>query len=509
MRDVPGALLARAACAWTLALALAAGCGSQAGEEAAGGGPGAGAEPAASPEAGLPEIDPVVERALAPFTGDLPGMRERRMVRVLVTYDKTNFFFANGQPRGFEYELLRGFEKALNAGVGRGELATRVVFLPVPFESLLDSLIEGRGDVAASGLTITPEREARVAFSRPYLRDVDEIVVTGPKAPALEGLEELAGRRVLVARGTSYTAHLEQLSQRLEEEGLAPIEIVEADAGLQSEDVLELVNGGIAPITVVDRHIAELWSEVLPKLGLRPDLVVGEGEDIAWAVRKESPELLKALNTYTRKSRQGTLLGNVLFRRYHEDAQWIVDPMQKRDKERLSKLEPLFRRYADEYDFDWLAIAALAYQESGFDQSKRSRRGAVGIMQVMPSTAADPNVGIPDIETADRNVHAGVKYLGFLRDRYFSGQEIPGPERFDFALAAYNAGPRAVARARRRAEEAGLDPNRWFGNVEVAALQMIGREPVRYVANVNKYYVAYRLALLSESEPQQDGQSAR
>ena len=443
----------------------------------------------------LPPLDPVVARALDAWTGDLPQMRERRLVRVLVTYDKTNFFFAGGEPRGFEYELLQAFGKRLNAALPRGELPTRIVFLPVPFEDLLPALVEGRGDIVAAGLTITPQRQAQVAFTRPYLTGVDEVVVTRAGLRGISTLENLAGHRVVVARGTSYAPHLRSLSAELTAQGLAPIEVVEADAKLQSEDVLEMVNAGALELTVVDRHIAELWSSVLKDLEIRDDLLIHRGSEIAWAVRRDSPELREALDTHARANRKGTLVGNVLFRRYHQGNQWIRNPLSERDTQRLEELSQLFQVYAERYGFDWLGIAALAYQESGFDQSRRSPKGAVGIMQILPSTAADPNVGIPDVSETESNIHAGVRYLAFLRDRYFGGDEIAATERFDFALAAYNAGPSRVAQLRRRATALGLDENRWFGNVEVAALELVGRETVRYVAGVNKYYLAYRLAL--------------
>jgi len=359
-------------------------------------------------------------------------------------------------------------------------------------------LIEGRGDVAAAGLTITPEREQRVAFTAPYLTGVDEVLVSASGVEGIDSLDDLAGRRVVVARSTSYASHLRALSEEFVHRGREAIDVVEADEKLQSEDVLEMLNAGVLELTVVDRHIAELWRGVFPGIAVREDLVLHRGSQIAWAVRQESPQLRKALDDFARGNRKGTLIGNLLFRRYHQGTQWIDNPLSRRDSKRLEELEDLFKRYAERYHFDWLSIAALAYQESGFDQSKRSRRGAVGIMQVLPSTAADPNVGIPDVSKVENNVHAGVRYLAFLRDRYFSSGEIDEAERFDFALAAYNAGPRRVAHLRQRADTLGLDANRWFGNVEVAALELVGRETVRYVARVNKYFLAYRLALRAQ-----------
>jgi membrane-bound lytic murein transglycosylase MltF len=117
----------------------------------------------------------------------------------------------------------------------------------------------------------------------------------------------------------------------------------------------------------------------------------------------------------------------------------------------------------------------------------------VGVMQVLPSTAADPNVAIERIDELENNIHAGVRYLAFLRDRYFSDPEISPLDRNAFSWAAYNAGPAKVRKMRQQAAKMGLDPNIWFSNVEVAAARVVGREPVQYVSNIYKYYVAYRL----------------
>ena len=150
-------------------------------------------------------------------------------------------------------------------------------------------------------------------------------------------------------------------------------------------------------------------------------------------------------------------------------------------------------KYADRYDFDQLAIAAQAYQESGLDHGAKSSAGAIGIMQILPGTAKDPNVNIPDYDKLEPNIHAGTKYMAFLRDRYFSGPEFDAENRFAFSWAAYNAGPAKVRSMRKRAEKMNLDPNKWFGHVEFAALAIVGQETVRYVNNIFKYYIAYKV----------------
>jgi len=162
--------------------------------------------------------------------------------------------------------------------------------------------------------------------------------------------------------------------------------------------------------------------------------------------------------------------------------------------EQLKTFTAIFKKYGDKYSFDYIALLAQAYQESGLDNSKKSHRGAVGIMQLLPSTAADKNVGIKDISTVDANIHAGVKYLAFIRNRYYSDPKITATSRLAFSWAAYNAGPGRVRQMRKLTKKMGLDPNVWFNNVEVAAGKIIGRETVQYVANIYKYYISYKLS---------------
>ena len=456
------------------------------GEETSDGG-GAGSLEAVDPE------DPRFARARRPLFGDLDEIRERRFLRVLVSYSKTSFFYDGADARGFEVEMFKKYEDSLNKGVRDPYARVRVFFIPTPFDRLLANLRAGRGDVAAAGLTSTAARQEEAAFTAPYLTNVRELVVTGPASAELASVEDLAGRRVVVRTASSYAAHLRALSEQLEAAGAEAIRVEEADPRLVTEDLLEMVNAGALDLTVADSHIAKAWAEVLPEITVRKDLEVHAGGEIAWAVRPDCPELLASLDAFVAKRKKGSLLGNILFKRYYGGSKWIGNPLAKGEAAKLQEKAALFQKYGDRYGFDWLALAAQGYQESGLDQRKRSRAGAVGIMQLLPSTAADKSVGITGIDKLENNIHAGAKYLAFLRDRYFDDPAIEPPARLDFAWAAYNAGAARVRRLREKAAERGLDPDRWFFNVEQLAAEEIGRETVDYVANINKYYLAYRL----------------
>lgn len=449
-------------------------------------------------------------RLQEPFLGD-PLEVDRgtgvRAIVVLVPYDPLYYFVDDrGRQRGFAYEMLKGFEGAINKGVKKRSHRFELLFLPMAFDRLIPALREGRGDIVAAGLTITPEREKRVNFTKPYLSGVREVLVTGKDDVNITNIGDLAGKRIHVPRGSSFAEHLRNYNQQLISANRPPINIDELDRVTYS-DLLIMVNSGSIQATVSDDHVAKAWSKVLPNIEIRSDIVVHAGGDIAWAVRKDSPLLEKTLNEYLRKVRKGTLLGNIYFKRYFKKAKPAGNPLSGGSRKKLDRMQALMRRFAKEYDWDWLALAAQAYQESGLDQRKVSPAGAVGIMQLLPSTAAGAPINITRIEKLENNIHAGVKYLAWLRDTYFGDSDMDPAARIDFCWAAYNAGPNRIRALREKARKRGLDPNVWFANVEHVAAETIGRETVDYVANVNRYYAAYRSAFRelddSGSQPSQ------
>ena len=420
-------------------------------------------------------------------------MVERRVVRVLTVYQIGGYFLDGPQEKGITYDLVKMFEEFLNQRLGSGHVKLHVVLIPVEFDQLLEGLRQGYGDIAAAGLSITPERDEIVDFGTPLSREVKEVLITGPAAPELSNLNDLSGKTVHIKPGSSYRGSLEHLNGQFRSAGLAEVEIVDAPPLLQDVDLLEMVAAGLLPMIVMDDYKARFWMKILDGLEVREDLVIQSGRQIAWAFRENSPLLAAEVNEFSRNHRQGTLMGNILIKKYLKNTKWVRNALDPEEFGRFKDTLEFFKLYADEYGFDYLMLAAQGYQESRLDQSVRSSAGAIGIMQLLSSTASDPNVAIPGIENAQANIHAGTKYLNFLRQRYFDDPELDAFNRALLSFAAYNAGPARVRGLRRKAAEAGLDPNKWFNNVELIAAKEIGRETVQYVSNIYKYYLAYRL----------------
>ena len=430
-----------------------------------------------------------------PWRGDFDGMVERRIVRAVVPFGGYQFYYENGLPRGAAYDLLQRLESHINKELGRGNVKVYVVIVPLSRDQLIPALLDGHADLIAGDLTITAERVGLVDFARPMLRDIDEVIVTGPGAPPIDTLDDLTGQDIVVRESSSYFEHLQVLTDDFRKRGLEPPVVRLADELLEAEDLLEMVNGGMIGITVLDDYKADFWATVFPNIMVRDDLVINEGGSIAWALRKDSPVFAATIKGFLRKYGKGTLVGNDTYNRYLSSAVRVRCSHTRKALSELEELVDVFQKYGEAFDFDWLMLAAQAFQESGLRQDRRSPAGAVGIMQVKPSTAADPNVGVDDISTVDGNVHAGARYMRFIADRYFGDEQFNRLNQWLFSLAAYNAGPAKINRYRREAAENGYDPDRWFDNVEIIAARRIGSETVTYVSNVFKYYVGYQISM--------------
>jgi len=421
-------------------------------------------------------------------------MVERRYIRALVLYNKTGFFYDGPQPRGISYEALIEFEKFLNKKLNTGNKPVRMVFLPVTREEMAKRMADKRGDIVVANIPIIPEVQKIADVSDPVRENAKQLVVTGPSAAPIAKLEDLAGQEIFVRRFSRYWPSLEKLNEQFKQAGRPAMTLREADSNLEDEDILNMVGSGVVSITIMDDLGANLWAQVFEGLKVHNDLVLVSDDKIGWAVQKNTPQFMALMNEFVKDHKAGTSFGNTLLLRYLKDAKFAKNNTVPTEMDKYRSAIGFFKKYGDQYGFDWLMIAAQAYQESTIDQSKASPAGAYGVMQIKPSTAAGNPINISNIDTnMENNINAGVKYMDYIVNTNFKDAKFDRLNRALFGFAAYNAGPGRVAGLRRKAEAQGLDPNKWFNNVELVAAKEIGSETVTYVSNIYKYYVAYKL----------------
>jgi len=428
------------------------------------------------------------------WKGDLDSMIKRRIVRVLLPYNKTLYFLdKDGQQRGLIYDMMTAFEQELNQQIATKNLKVQFIFLPTARDQLIPQLLAGRGDIIAADLTITPDREKLIDFSTPLASGIKEVIVTSTSAASLSSLEDLSGKTVFVNPSTSYAENLKLLNVSLQKQKKNPVVIKDAPGTFETEDILEMVNANLVSITVSDLYLARFWKNIFPNIQIHENLALHKDGNIAFAFRKNSPELKKALDSYTEKNKIGSSFGNQKLQTYLKSLKWVKNATNPSDLNKFHSLAKVFQKYGDQYHIEWLLMTAQGYQESRLDQNKKSKVGAIGVMQIMPATGKELKVG--DIHHVDNNINAGVKYIRYLIEQYYSKESMTDLNKVLFAFAAYNAGPTRISQLRAEASKRGLDPNIWFDNVERVAAERIGNETVQYVSNIYKYSVAYKLVI--------------
>ena len=390
-------------------------------------------------------------------------------------------------------ELIRDFERWVNQKYAKqlGKRPVTVYVVAATRDKLLSDLGTGLADIAVGNLTVTEKRLKEVDFVAPDDRIVNtEVLATGPASPQIASVEDLAGKTVHARKTSSYYESLIALNERFQREGKPAVNIALVPDALEDEDMLEMLNTGLLQAMVVDDWVVKLWAQVLPKIQVHPDVVLREATKVGWAIRKDSPQLTAALNEFYGGWAKKAGVVPYRFKQYMKTIKTLNNPAGE-DYKRFQATIAIFEKYAKEYQFDPVMLAAQGYQESTLDQNKKSPVGAIGVMQLMPATGQSLKVG--DITVTEANIHGGTKYMDQLMTQYFKDAKFDEQNRTLFAFASYNAGPGNISKMRKEAEKRGLDPDIWFNNVEVVTAERIGIETTTYVRNIFKYYVSYKL----------------
>lgn len=446
---------------------------------------------------------------MEPVSKDLSEIKKNGVLRMITSYSSGSYFLYRGIQVGFEYELLKEFTK-------ENDLALEVV-IPGPNESPYDLLNSGRGDIIAANYTITPERKQVVKFTRPYNLVDQLVVVSDDLGFKPESITDLEGVTISVRRNSSYFVRL----QELKEQGF-PIDINVINEDMDTETVLFQVADGSHQATIADNNIYEAANKYMPGLVKGP--LIAESDTIAWAIRKNSPDLEHQLNRFLYKHfrfnddgvpKRSAFL-NVLRKKYFESGNQIADyfspGFQEGQVGTISPYDNMIKEVAIEFDLDWVMLTAIAAQESKFNPSSVSWAGAVGIMQVLPrfSEISSDSLYIPEV-----NIREGAKILSSHLKHY---AYMDSTNQWSFALAAYNVGQGHLADARRLAIDHNKDPNEWE-NVSEALLRLMQRkyyqnarygfargiETVRYVNEIMNRYNTYQTVLVYNESRQTTG----
>ncbi|QBZ88778.1 transporter substrate-binding domain-containing protein [Pseudomonas viciae] len=427
-------------------------------------------------------------QAVAPGTvRDLAQIRSSRVLKVLVNQSRNSSGEVQGQPIGGEYHRLRAFEQYLNGHARDGQEITLKI-IPMAKDQLLGALRRDEGDLVAPGELLDPLTGHGVSASDPIRTDVPLLLVGIKGEKRYTRVEQLSGKTLALPNGSAAGDAVSQINQKLALLKLPPVKVEWVDPTLAVEDVLEMVQGGIFHLTIVEQPIAERWGKILPKLRFDRQVLIGEPADEYWFVRRDAAMLRASIDQFLAIYKVPANQDAAFLRIYRRLYQ-VHYPLARADRQRLEKLRPVLQKHAEAQGMDWLNLAALAFKESALQPNARSGSGPTGLMQITPSAAQ--RVGVNNIQNLDANVQAGAKYLALIRRKFFASPKLNERERMAFVLAAYNMGPERVQGMRAEARRRGLNPNQWFFQVERIAMEQVGMGAVSYVNSVNKYYLAF------------------
>jgi membrane-bound lytic murein transglycosylase MltF len=405
---------------------------------------------------------------------DLSEILKSKYLRVLTTKNSFDYYIYQGQHKGYQYELVKKFVENLNKKyMKKSQVKIQFEMIPVDYNELIPMLNSGKADLIATNLTITKKRHKLISFSKPYLLS-DELIIKNSNIKKIQTIH--------VRKSSSYFESLKTFDYEVD---ISP-------ESLDTVHLVELVSLGIYEATISDSVYAQISKNIFDNISIlkKP---LKNNQKVAWGLRTKSSNLLSEVNSFIPIIKNGSFLGNMLKRRYFND---ISRTLKDQKLKRISKFDKLIKKYAKLYKWDWRLLSSLCYQESRFNQKIVNKWGAIGLFQVKQMTANEPYINIPKIrglKNLENNIHAGVKYLSWIKNRYFSKKTIKLKDQYRLTIASYNAGPARVIKAMKLAKKMKLNPNKWFRNVEYAMAKMRKMEPVSYVSEINKRFVSYKI----------------
>lgn len=400
----------------------------------------------------------------------------------------------DGKTVGLEHDL----------GVSFGEyLGKPVRFLVLDnLDQVLTAVKLHKAHFAAAAVHETNELKKEFNFTLAYQNSHPVVVYNNNFNNAIKSLDDLVGKKVGVVPDPTHLSILNQFKQKNSQ--LSWVSYPRGDIDL---DLLQKVYEGTVDFAISDSNTVAIAQHYYPDLVVALNL--SPSSPLAWAFPKEenNPLFISAMSFFNRWDHGGNL-SEVVERYYgHINALDREDSsafMVKRAS-RLPKFTQIFKKAQALTNIDWRLLAAVAYQESRWDNNALSPTGVRGLMMLTANTAdhlhvsnrLDPNESVP----------AAALYLKQLEESI--PKSVPEPDRVWMALAAYNVGFAHLEDARKIAQRKGMNPNAWndikktlpllsvpavFTNTQYGFAR--GGEPVNYVENIRSYY-----DILSRFEP--------
>lgn len=447
--------------------------------------------------------DPEVER-------DIDAIKKQGYLEAILDNNSISYFIYKGTPMGYEYELLQYFCKSIKV-----QLKIKVIS---GIEEAIDQLNKGNGDLLAFPLTITKERTNYLAFTQPHYITHQVLVQKKPanwrmQPPQLVEKKlirnplDLIGKEVHVMKGSSFSDRMKNLSQEIG----GDILLKEDSATAETESLIRKVATGEIKYTVTDQTIGMVNALYYPNLDINTPLSLPQ--QIAWGVRKNSPQLQAAVDAWMGSIKRSGLY-QTLFNKYFNNPRFSIimssSDYSSLTGDRLSPFDEQIKNGAKEIGWDWRLVASVVYQESNFNPAVESWAGAIGLMQVMPETGEFLHAG--DLRDPNQNIKAGIKFLKFLDD-YWAKTVSDPEERLKFVLASYNVGVSHVIDAQKLARKNARNAAKWNDSVEYFLLQKSNPKyyrdtvvaagycrcdgPVRYVREVLERYEEYKVHIVA------------
>lgn len=389
-----------------------------------------------------------------PQRRDFEQIKESGELTIITLSSSTSYFIYKDEPMGYDYDLAKDFcdYYGLKLNVKVAENSTR----------LIQMLENGEGDLITTPISVQNELKDSILYCG--LEQVSHQVLvqrTNKKDSMVSDVTQLIGKEVYIKHNTKYHKRLLNLDAELGN-GII-IKDVEKDT-VTVEDLIEMVAQKQIDYTVADEYIAKLNKTYYRNIDV--SLPLSFEQRSSWAVRRDTPELAKALDEWFAKNSKTREYKSILKKYFELSKQpdFDLNVLANLPKGSVSHYDAIFKKYAPISGYDWYLLASVAYQESRFRPDVASWAGAVGLMGLMPRTAKVFGVSGDDLKNPELSVKVGAELLNKLNAMFAKVSDRD--ERLKFVLAAYNGGNGHVTDAQALARKYNDNPYVWDGHVE-------------------------------------------